>query len=273
MFCKFKIVCFYLKVISCLLLVRKFGNIVHDLAAKYERELSIADFRHWEKISIKVRKAQLDVNFLKNCRSLRVFPKFISFSLPNTSPKDVTAIRKRLLRSAIERRSKELKKLEAERERISNKLRNILNSMDFYLLQNALHSNIRKSTSKVIETHAKKLKGLTRFTTLPFKAEETVTNISSVKLTSEQLGILKNGLTHSICPPYINKSDVYTCFELIHQSVLRNIIRELKQRPRRRQRERHKFAYLVGKNNSFARPARAFFTLVHFFAVVSKTTT
>ena len=26
MFCKFKVVCFYLQVISCLLLVRKFGN-------------------------------------------------------------------------------------------------------------------------------------------------------------------------------------------------------------------------------------------------------
>ena len=50
-------------------------------------------------------------------------------------------------------------------------------------------------------------------------------------------------------------------------------IRELKQRQRRRQRERHKFAYLVDKNNSFARPARAFFTFVHFVAVVSKTTT
>ena len=50
-------------------------------------------------------------------------------------------------------------------------------------------------------------------------------------------------------------------------------IRELKQRQRRRQRERHEFAYLVGKNNSFARPARAFFTFVHFFAVVSQTTT
>ena len=135
MFCKFKIVCFYLKVISCLLLVQKFGNIVHDLPAKYERELSLADFRHWEKTSIKVRKAQLEVNSLKNCRSLRVFPKFISFSHPNTSPKDVTAIRKRLLRSAIERRSKELKKLEAERDRILNKLRSILNSVDFYLLQ------------------------------------------------------------------------------------------------------------------------------------------
>ena len=41
----------------------------------------------------------------------------------------------------------------------------------------------------------------------------------------------------------------------------------------RRQRERQKFAYLVGKNNSFARPARAFFTFVHFVDVVSETTT
>ena len=49
--------------------------------------------------------------------------------------------------------------------------------------------------------------------------------------------------------------------------------REVKQRQRRRQRGRHKFAYLVGKDNSFARPARAFFTFVHFVAVVSKTTT
>ena len=45
------------------------------------------------------------------------------------------------------------------------------------------------------------------------------------------------------------------------------------QRQRRRQQERHKFAYLVGKNKRFARPARAFFTFVHFVAVVRKTTT
>ena len=49
--------------------------------------------------------------------------------------------------------------------------------------------------------------------------------------------------------------------------------RELKQRQRElKQREHHKFAYLVGKNNSFARPARAFFSFVHFFAVVCKIT-
>ena len=50
-------------------------------------------------------------------------------------------------------------------------------------------------------------------------------------------------------------------------------IRDLKQGRRRRLRERNKFAYSVGKNNSFARPARAFHILIHFFAVLVLTTT
>ena len=49
--------------------------------------------------------------------------------------------------------------------------------------------------------------------------------------------------------------------------------RDLKQGRRRRLGERNKFAYSVGKNNSFARPARAFHILIHFFAVLVLTTT
>ena len=51
------------------------------------------------------------------------------------------------------------------------------------------------------------------------------------------------------------------------------LIRDLKQGRRRRLGERNKFAYSVGKNNSFARPARAFHILIHFFAVLVLTTT
>ena len=51
------------------------------------------------------------------------------------------------------------------------------------------------------------------------------------------------------------------------------IIRELKQPRRRRQQERHKFAYLTTKNNSFARFARAFFIFVHFAHVLVLSTT
>ena len=50
----------------------------------------------------------------------------------------------------------------------------------------------------------------------------------------------------------------------------RQVCRRLKQRRRRRQRQRHNTVGLMSKNN---RSARAFFILVHFFAVLCKTTT
>lgn len=76
-----------------------------------------------------------------------------------------------------------------------------------------------------METRSNKLQTLTCHTTHPFNADDTVTNISSeTDLSSEQLDVLKNGLTHSICPPRINRSDVFTRFELIHHSILKNII-------------------------------------------------
>ena len=42
-------------------------------------------------------------------------------------------------------------------------------------------------------------------------------------------------------------------------------IREFTQPRRRRQQERHKFAYLTVKNNRFARFARAVFIFGHFW--------
>ena len=64
---------------------------------------------------------------------------------------------------------------------------------------------------------------LTRNTALPFTSDETITNISSHNLTLEQLDILKFGLKHSIRPPRINASDVFTCFELINNTMAKNL--------------------------------------------------
>ena len=54
-----------------------------------------------------------------------------------------------------------------------------------------------------------------------------------------------------------------------HQSRQGDGIRELTKRRRRQQRRRYKTIGLVGKNNGSARSARAFYILVHFFAVIS----
>ena len=68
----------------------------------------VKDFQKYEKLECKKNKLKLDIDFLNYCNQLSVHPKFLIFKLPNVSNKDAVSIRKRLLRSAINKRNKEL---------------------------------------------------------------------------------------------------------------------------------------------------------------------
>lgn len=105
----------------------------------------------------------------------------------------------------------------------------IVSNIDGYILHGTIKYSVKKAVKRVIATHEKKLKSLTRNVVLPFASTETVTNLSSHNLTSEQLEILKYGPSHSICPPTISKTDVFSCFELINSTMVRNLLdRKLK---------------------------------------------
>ena len=41
--------------------------------------------RKYEKLKIKIRKAELDLTFLTNCQTLNCYPKFLTFNLPNVT--------------------------------------------------------------------------------------------------------------------------------------------------------------------------------------------
>ena len=58
---------------------------------------------------------------------------------------------------------------------------------------------------------------------LPFTPTETVLNLSSIKLTEEELGVLKYGLKHPIEPRFINKTDVLTTFDFIHRAMNKDL--------------------------------------------------
>ena len=216
---KIKSVVLFLKFLSNLLLLRNFGNIIYDLSAKYEDALSTTHLRKLEKLSKKVRKAELDVQFLKNCLIFNVFPKFVSFPLPGTEIQDVKAIRKRLLRSSIKKREKEYRKLVFERDKLHSEIKAVVTTVEMYVLSKAIQRNLKKKEREWIQTHEKKLKNMTKNEILPFTASDTINNLSSYRLTSEEEEVLKHGLTHSIVPPKIRKSDIYTSFEMLHRCM------------------------------------------------------
>ena len=92
------------------MLSRKIINIYNDIAQKHEN-VTVKDFRKYEKLEYKKKKLKLDIDFLNNCKQLGMYPKFLIFKLPNVSNKDALSIRKILLRSAISKRNKELQYL------------------------------------------------------------------------------------------------------------------------------------------------------------------
>ena len=183
---KIKKIVLFLKLFTQLLLIRSFGNIIHDIAESSNQQLTVQDLRKLEKLYIRNNKAGLHVNFLRNCKNFNVYPKFICFKMPLASNDDVKRIRNHLLKNAIHRKIKEKWKFNRELETQEKDIRSKLNGISWYLLYNAIHVNVKKSERKQIETHEKKLQNLTKGKKIPFSHHEIIKNFSSHKLSEEE---------------------------------------------------------------------------------------
>ena len=94
------------------MLIIRISSLINNV--KKYTSLSKLQLRKYEKISIKVKKAELDLKFLSNCCLFNVITKFLAFNLPYSKDEDTRFIRKRLLRSAIKKRKDEGYKIEKE---------------------------------------------------------------------------------------------------------------------------------------------------------------
>ena len=205
------------------MLARKIINIQNDIAHKYEN-VTVKDFRKYEKLEQKKNKLKLDINFLNNCKQLGVYPKFLIVKLPNVSNKDALSIQKGLLCSTINKRNKEPQHLSKELSLSLNFLSTQLSTIDFYILAKFITLYNKKPLQKLLYTQQKKLSSLTRDCNLPiFTANETITNLTQYELSQEESDLLKAGLYFSIQPDKILKSEIFTTFEKIHCSFLNNL--------------------------------------------------
>ena len=89
------------------MLARKIIKIYNNKAQKHGN-VTVKDFRRHEKLKYKQNKLKLDIDFLNNCKKLGVYPKFFIFKFLNVSNKDALSTRKKLIRSTINKRNKQL---------------------------------------------------------------------------------------------------------------------------------------------------------------------
>ena len=154
--------------------------------------------RKYKKLKIKIRKGELDATFLRNCQIFNVTPKFLTINLPSVSSYDLQFIKKRLLRSAVNKRNKELRSLKRDLSNHEREIGRVLSSVDKFILDNIVKKNRDKITKTTMKRHDKKLRSLTKSLSLPFATTETVHNLSSKLLTTDELEVLKYGLKHPI---------------------------------------------------------------------------
>ena len=83
---RFKNVIFIQKILS-FVLSRKVININNNITQKCGN-VTVKDFRKYEKLEHKKNKLKFDIDFLNNCKQFVVYPKFLIFKLPNVSNKD-----------------------------------------------------------------------------------------------------------------------------------------------------------------------------------------
>ena len=75
----FKAAILFIRILTCLISHRTFGNVIYDNAQKCS-ELFISKLRKLEKLSIKLKKADHDITVLPNCKVVNVITKFLAFN-------------------------------------------------------------------------------------------------------------------------------------------------------------------------------------------------
>ena len=156
---RLKSVVIFIQTILRFVLPIKIINIYNDIAWKYGN-VTVKDFRKYEKLEYKQNKLNLDIDFLNNFKQRGVYPKFLIFKLPNVSNKDTFSIRKRLLHRAINKRNKELQQVSKELSLSVNFLSTQLSIYEFYILAKFIISCNKKSLQKSLYTQQKKLYSL-----------------------------------------------------------------------------------------------------------------
>ena len=187
---KIKTVVNILKILANFIVHRNFGNLIYNFVQEYDT-LNVEQLRKYEKTRKKIRKAALDLTFLMNCQTLNVVPKFLSFNLPNVNKYDKRCLRKRLLRSAVSKRKKEMRSLKRSLSTYEKEIQNILSSVDKFILDRAVEKNVERSTKTIIKTHQKKIKNLTKNIALPFTHNETIHNLSNHNINNRGIRCFK----------------------------------------------------------------------------------
>ena len=126
----------FIQTILSFVLPRKIKNISIDIARKCAN-VTVKDFRKYEKLEYKKNKLKLKIDFSTNANNL-VYPKFLSLNCRMFLMKPLYQFVIRLLCNAINKGNKELQHLPKKLSPSKNFLSTQLSNGDYYILTKSI---------------------------------------------------------------------------------------------------------------------------------------
>ena len=122
---------------------------------------------------------QLQINFIINCKTFGVSPKFIYVNIRNIDEYDTLCLKKKLKNKAIDQRIHEGNSFHKNIRNIERTIKSKHHTIDLLIINKLLLRKIKKSEQSYITIHEKKLQNLTKNRSSPFTHEEVVKNLST----------------------------------------------------------------------------------------------
>ena len=185
----------FLFLLKCKLLTGN-NNVISYIRLKYDGSV-LRTYRHLESSSRKLKKAQLDHDFLLYCHMSGIMPNFVKFELYKSSLYDTHFYKETtesLLELEINFKVKAIDKLKSKVSSLSKSLSNALSLLDYWYIRSLLDKNISKYAMSTTRVHERKLLNLGIHQPKFTSPNDFIFNYSSYSLSKKEQFLLGLGL-------------------------------------------------------------------------------
>ena len=181
-------------------------------------------FRKLENTFLKLKKIELDINFIKQCQSFGPIPTFCRIKLVNQcnlSTKDLHRLQNDILSLELRHKLKTRATLFRTYNHGLLHFKSKVSFITYISVLSFLRNSAKSQSGKVGLRHARKLGNLKhrhRFTiSTTDDNPNVVVNLSSYKLTDSEIMLLSRGLNFSVPPHHLDRFDIMTSFECLYR--------------------------------------------------------
>ena len=197
----------------------KSKSIPEILRRRYSQSV-LKRIRKFEKLDYRLRKAELDLEFLLRCRGSNVIPNFLDFRVSSHYLKPSLTNRQcQLKQDEIRHKKSDIRVLKKEFNSSHSSLQHEISFIDFAHVSSLFLRSSNRILASKSAIQQKKLSNLVKSSISMHDPTKVIFNFSKYKLYDCEKRLLVKGLNFSLPPKYLDYADYLANFELFYRNI------------------------------------------------------